>query len=176
MFRDGTGQPNNHSPSILRTLGLQYIRKHQWVPEVVVGIYVCIIYLKVNVCGCRDEVWWMEGQVGVEYGWWTCLVGFYACAIPTSPDLLWNVTCVCPFFYAVLCKQYELHSATRAPAAYYIIPRGVAYAKCTNGVRVVVRLPPPNPTSGVRRVKEKPVHCSGQNAVSCRNYRRSFKC
>ena len=31
--------------------------------------------------------------------------------------------------------------------------------------------------SGVRRVKKEPVHCSGQNAVvSCRNYRRSFKC
>ena len=41
-------------------------------------------------CGGWDDA----GQVGVEYGWWmicVCLVGFYACAIPTPPEHLWNV-------------------------------------------------------------------------------------
>ena len=37
---------------------------------------------------------YFKGQVGVEYRWSTicaCLVGFYACAIPSSPKHSWNV-------------------------------------------------------------------------------------
>ena len=63
---------------------------------------------------------------------------------------------------------------------YYIILRGVVYAKytSTNSVYVVVGSGPwKNHSNGrVRREKEVSLHCPGQNAaVSCKNYRRSYK-
>ena len=55
--------------------------------------------VKVNVCGCRDEVWWMggclfqgTGKCGVWmmndlnlFGWFLCLCH------PYTPEHLWNV-------------------------------------------------------------------------------------
>ena len=42
-------------------------------------------------CGGWEDAYF-KGQIGMEYGWWmicACLVGFYACAIPT------RCVCVC---------------------------------------------------------------------------------
>ena len=54
------------------------------------------------------------------------------------------------------------------------------HARCTNDIRIVVRLTlalERTSKSGIRRVKKERVHYLGQNAaVSCRNYRRSIKC
>ena len=75
--------------------------------------------------------------------WCFHLVSFYDFAIPISPKHgMFSVHLYLPFFYAVSCKRRKwIWSSIHY--AHYIIPRCVVYARCTNGVHLVVRLTEP---------------------------------